>query len=449
MNKLPFIGGAYAGRAPVADTQRLVNWFVETDQREDRSRKQAVPTPGLTELAEFGAGTIRGLYAYNGLIFVVSGPNFYSATQAGLVTSLGSLNTSSGPVYFADNGVANGHQLMLADGDHGYIYDSDAQTFTMIDTADLPAPVSVVFQDGYFLTNDANSGRVRWSAGYDGTSWPPLQFATAEGDPDNTVRIISDHRLIWVFGERSTELWYDSGDADFTFQRYQGGFIERGCAAAASVVKSNNALIWLSRDAYGWGQVLMGASPEALKVLSTPQLEYQWSYAELGSAHAFAYQSQGHDFYVLTIPTIGRTFVYDHATQEWHERASGNAQWRAHGYCVMNGVHYVGDYASDKVYAIDTKNNTEDGVSITRTLVSPHINDNDRRLFFAAVQVIADSGNLSLAWSKDGGETFTPPITKAALPRAVWRRLGVSRDWVFKLTTTDQAVVLNALGEAR
>ena len=40
---------------------------------------------------------------------------------------------------------------------------------------------------------------------------------------------------------------------------------------------------------------------------------------------AYAYQEQGHTFYVLNFPTAGATWVWDVTTDVWHERGFWNA----------------------------------------------------------------------------------------------------------------------------
>jgi hypothetical protein len=57
-----------------------------------------------------------------------------------------------------------------------------------------------------------------------------------------------------------------------------------------------------------------------------------------------------------------------------------------------------------------------------------------------------------LQWSKDGGRTFGVEVWQPIglmgqyLNRAVWRNLGIARDWVFRLRVTDpvKVVIANA-----
>ena len=61
------------------------------------------------------------------------------------------------------------------------------------------------------------------------------------------------------------------------------------------------------------------------------------------------------------------------------------------------------------------------------------------------------TGNILLSWSKDGGQTYSTPMTSIGNmniknSRLVWYRLGVGRQWQFNLTDTrvSKKVLLNA-----
>jgi hypothetical protein len=92
--------------------------------------------------------------------------------------------------------------------------------------------------------------------------------------------------------------------------------------------------------------------------ISTHAIEYAiQNYAVLTDAIAYTYQQEGHSFYVLTFPTAGKTWVYDVATQMWHERAGFyNGEFTRHrSNCQMNFNHeiIVGDYENNNIYALD------------------------------------------------------------------------------------------------
>jgi hypothetical protein len=88
-----------------------------------------------------------------------------------------------------------------------------------------------------------------------GASIDPLDFASAEASPDRAVALLVDHKEVWIFGDNSVEVWYNSGAADYPLTPIQGAFNELGCVAPYSVAKLDNGIFWLGADARGQGMV--------------------------------------------------------------------------------------------------------------------------------------------------------------------------------------------------
>ena len=191
----------------------------------------------------------------------------------------------------------------------------------------------------------------------DGLTWDILDFSTVDGSPDALVSMIVDHNEIWLFGTQSVEVWYYNGDPDFPFARIQGAFNEIGCAAAYSVAKLDNGLFWLGADARGQGIVYRSNGYTGTRI-STHAIEFAIAqYGNISDALAYTYQQEGHSFYVLTFPSANATWVYDVATQAWHERASWeNSHFNRHrSNCQMafNSEVIVGDFVNGNIYAFD------------------------------------------------------------------------------------------------
>jgi hypothetical protein len=185
----------------------------------------------------------------------------------------------------------------------------------------------------------------------------PLTFSSADGSPDGVVAINVDHRQLWVFGTDSTEVWYNAGLANFPLSPIQGAFNEIGCVAAFSIAKLDNTLFWLGTDARGQGIVYRANGYGAARV-STHAIEYAIAqYGNLADALAYTYQQEGHSFYVLTFPSANATWVYDVATQAWHERAGWEngvfTRHRSNCQCNFGGNIIVGDFENANIYMFD------------------------------------------------------------------------------------------------
>jgi hypothetical protein len=229
--------------------------------------------------------------------------------------------------------------------------------FGQITDPDFPGAVTVGYLDGYFVFNEPNSQRFWVTSLNDGTAIDPLDFASAEGNPDNVVSLMVDHREVWLFGSNTVEVWYNAGLADFPLARIEGAFMETGCLAPYSVAKLDNSVFWLGSDARGNGIVYRNQGYNAQRV-STHAIEWQiQQYNVLNDAIGYSYQQDGHSFYVLVFPAAQATWVFDVSTGAWHERAFWDGvRFRRHrSNCQANfaGQVVVGDWEDGRIYAFD------------------------------------------------------------------------------------------------
>ena len=331
----PILGQSYVARSVNAADSRMVNLFPEATPQAGKTAGFLNRAPGLRLLEPLGTGPIRGLWSPDptGLYaYVISGNAFYRIDTSYNVENYGYVS-GTGQVSMADNGT----QLFIASNPDGYIFNMTTLIFAPITDPDFPGAVTVGYLDGYFVFNEPNSQRVWTTVLLDGSSVDPLDFASAEGSPDGLVSLIIDHREAWLFGTNSVEVWYDAGNAGFPLTRIQGAYNEIGCVAAYSVAKLDNGVFWLGGDARGEGIVYRTNGYTGQRV-STHAIEWQiQQYGDISDAIGYTYQQDGHAFYVLIFPSAGATWVYDVATDNWHERAAwvNGAYTRHRSNCQM------------------------------------------------------------------------------------------------------------------
>lgn len=476
-----FIGPAYTLKSRNVDCQRCVNLYPEINEMGKGKADEIAylrGTPGLEKLAEVGTGPIR-LVHFDGTkqdpdnpttrVFVVSGNEMYRFENlAGTWTStlLGTLDTSVGTVRAASNTVDLG-QTVFVDGTNTYLFkktpsDEDFGTYESFDLEKLDNATHVIYVDGYFIC--CNGTNQFYISELNGLNFAALNFASAEGDPDNIIAVISNRRDLWLLNERSIELWINTGNADFPYDRASGGFIEKGIAAKYSVAKIDNMVFWLGRDNFGQGVVYagQGLNPERI---STHAIETAiQGYADISTANAYTYQSGGHAFYVLNFAEA--TWVFDLSTKLWHERAFLNdgtlerQRPQYHAFIPEYGIHMLGDYANNKIYQYNDDYYFDDEDYIKRLRTSPHASSGEKNLFCSRFQLTIESGvgldgitqgtdpKVMLQISKDGGHSYGDEIWTSMgkigqrLARCIWRRLGVFRDVVFKVEITDPVKVI-------
>lgn len=455
--KFPFVGGSYRARSKFFDSQRTVNLYPEVSKSgTSKSIAALYGTPGLRLWKNFVGGNIRGMLRFSAnTALVVSGDKLYSVTASGISTLAGAIDAFSTPVSMASNGTT----VMIVTGPNGFFYTPGTGVLVQITDSDFVGADTVQFIDGYFAFNKTGTGQFQITQLY-GTDIDGLDFATAEGAPDLLLSLLVDHREIWLFGETSTEVFFNSGNPDFPFERIQGAFIEQGCAAKLSPAKLDNTVFWLTADERGQGMVqrAQGYQPQRI---STHAVEYAiGQYPTISDAVGYSYQQEGHSFYVLNFPTANATWVYDASTDEWHERAWRNpataalGRHRANCQIAFAGENLVGDWENGNVYVLDLDTYTDNGDLIPAIRQTPYIASTNLMMFFhklwidmeVGVGLVSGSGSdpeVMLDWSDDGGNTWSNEVRAKLgkigerLARVNFRRLGKSRSRVFRVTITD------------
>ncbi len=301
-------------------------------------------------------------------------------------------------------------------------------------------------------------------------TFDPLDFASAETNAEPIVAHIVNHNELLLFKESVTEIWRDSGNSDFPYSRDGNAAIEQGCAAKYSLTALDNTVFWIGRDKTGQGIVwrMNGYTPQRV---SHDGVEFAiQGYSDISDAWAYAYQQEGHTFYVLNFPTGNATWVYDVKESAWHERAylvpsTGQLQrHRATCHMFFGGQHVVGDWENGKLYALDLSIYTDNGDAQLALRSCAHVFDsNNKQLRIDWLEVLIEAGIglqtgqgsdpvIMVRWSRDGGHTWSPLRSMsmgkvgAFRTRARTGRLGKARDWVFEISVTDpvKRVIISA-----
>lgn len=466
-----FVGPAYTIQNISADNQRCVNLFAQPDESgAGKNRAYLLSTPGLLRFASLTGitvGGIRGTYtASNDRFFVVVGAALIELDASGTVVANHPLENETGTnlVSMTDNGT----DMMIATGPNAYWYNFAGDTLTPVTDAVFEGAVTCGFIDGYIVFNQPNT-QIFWITNLYSTVINPLGFASAEGNPDNLISLLVDHREIWLFGDISTEVWYDSGGANFPFSFIQGAYISHGIAAPFSAQRLDNTTFWLGNDEFGQGIVWRanGYAPVRISTFAIEQAMQR--YPTITDAIAWTYQQDGHSFYVLNFPSGDATWVYDAATGLWHERAylgtlavnDGQLhRGRPITHSFAFGKHIVGDWETGFLYQLTPKVFDDDNREVQRLRRAPFIDNELKRVFFSQFQLDMEVGQgspdteqpdpqISLRWSDDGGYTWSSYLIISMglagqyRKRVVWRRLGNSRQRIFEVSTGQNFVGLS------
>lgn len=445
---VPFAIQHYRHRSLPVSSQRVINWFAEAQPTDATARVVMLPTPGLVEFANVAlSGPIRGMCAMADRLYVVADDRVYRVAPTGGSANIGMI-TPGGPVSMATNGT----QVITVVPETGEAWTNTRfGALTPITDGDFLPAISVDVLDGYAVFVKQDSQEFFISALNDATSYDALDFASAEAAPDNLVTVKRVQKYLWLFGEQTTEIWESSGGDLFPFLRSQGMFIQRGCAAAFSVVSAFGRVFWLGDDLV----VYMNQDIEPVRISTHPIEQEISGYGGIQNAVAWAYEQEGHQFYVLTFPLDSVTWVFDLRTGVWHERSSfGYDGWRVPLGVEFAGGTFGGDARSGQLWRIDPVARRDGDVEIIRMLTGTSIHSDRKRVRHKSVEMHMETGvglatgqgSDPLVWlemSDDSGRTWSnsryASIGRmgAHQQRARWTRLGAARDRVYRLAVSD------------
>lgn len=480
--RIPLLGGAYEGISTNTSSQEAINFFYEPPAPGEGHIGAMVPVHGAGLFATLANnGGIRGMLfePQAGLLYVVSDNDLYSITANASATARDVLATTSGRVEMALNPIAK--EIVTVDGNTGLHYEIATTTGTDITDADFPDTATTVdYCNGRFLVNDpTTNGKFWWSDLNDGTAWGSTNFSTAQSLTSPVFKILVDKTdSIYLFGRERAEVWYNSGDPDFVFEKVES--IECGIEGAGTACRFDNTVAWLSRTQRGALQAVKAGAGYQPVVFSTPEVSAKWSrYSATEDAFAYVMQIDGHEFYIVTFPAAGATWAYDALTKLWHRRSAafgGGSPTREKANCYAfasgwasgggagPGAHILGDFnETGKLFAVSTSVYTFDSANMERRATGPTLAAmNESRLRFSEAQVdieegVADAGDtgnddeLTLSYSKDGGHTYSTGVqlnlgvgaSTGYATRLMQRKLGYGRSWVFRCyTDTPRKIII-------
>lgn len=440
------------GRSDSSDGSRLVNLFANIlPDSSDGPKVVLYGTPGTTLFAALPTWPVLAMIEMGDKLYAVTASRLYRVEWYGAYVDLGAVSIAGGRVSIATNGI----QIVFVDGTKGYYYSESDGLHELLGDGWYPA-TTVTFHDGYFIFNRAGTGQFFISnlldITFDATMW-----ATAEQAPDNTLCVISDKRLLWIFGKESGEVWIDTGNSLFPFERVPGTFIEVGILAPYTAAMIGGSIFWLGSD----GCVYRTNGYNQQKV-SSEAVEYSINTPLIEDAFAYTYSEEGHQFYVLTIPNKKITWVYDLATQLWHERSHFIfGRHISNCFCRLSkyGINFVGDFQNGNIYVMSMDSYTDDGAPIKHEAVFPQIHARGQGVTMYSLEIemendaqSLESPQVMMQWSDDGKKTWSKERWKPLgaigeyRRRAKWGPLGLFIRRNVKFTITDPIkVVINGV----
>ncbi len=447
--ELPVIGPAYKNQELPISAQETKGLFPEVNQ-EGKSLVSLRSFPGLKSFAT-ASGKHRGSHTFNGVYYCVNGDSLYSVTSDATVTNLGTI-TGSGFCDFA----SSADQMIITTGGTAYVYTDNLAEIT---DPDLVNPTTVGYLNSQFIfdNNDGNSGEFITSAIGDGSDVSALDFAIAESHPDDIKRVVIANELVYFFGGKTIEPWFNSGVGRPPFDRVNGRVRPYGLIGPQAVDTLGEFTYFI--DDKRRPHIMSGFSVQPIG--DVPLVDEWETYSTVSDAIGFAYTMADQTFFQVSFPTADKSWLFHAQSNSWVQTAYSADEVRHRGasHQYVYGKHLIADHSNGNIYEYDFKTYTDNGQPIVRERVTAAIHGGlygapGAEIFYGRVEFDLQTGEglltgqgvdptLMVSRSDDRGRTWSAEehyslgVQGDYLKRVTLHNEGSARERIYKLRFTD------------
>lgn len=442
--ELAFTDGFNESRSLPSMNRQCTGWYPKFIENGDAVEKRLYGTPGQVEIADTGSEPNRGSAVMADVPYFVNGTSLYRLNADYTTTTIGTIG-GFGRVSMPNNGT----QLMiLIPGGAGYIYDKDTVTLTTITATgftDNGAPQIAIFIDGYFMVN-TDSKKFIVSGLNDGLTWDPLDFGSAESDPDIIVSLVNFRNEAYILGSQTVEAFTNVGGADFPFQR-NGLILDKGCAAPFSIVATAGTFMFIGAGVNEEPSIYSVQGTQLVRISNdgVDLLLSGLSAAQMAQVNGYTYAQDSSVFACWEFPS--ETVVYGLDTGKWHKRTSQvtdaagairTVGWRSTALVAAYGNLICFDTQDGRVGEVGLTTYDEYGEDIHRVFDVTPLRAGKAPLFIPRIEVTVEAGVgntaapnpfIRMSTSRDGqsfgGERQRSMGAQGEFnQRSVWRRNG-------------------------
>lgn len=376
--------------------------------------------PGVAVNAAAATGAGRGIYAWKGNIYKVVGSILYKNN-----TSIKSnLTNSTGLVQWTEEHLTD--VLVFRDNDK-IVTVTTGDTVTEQADAQIPTGLvpGIAYLDTYIFVMTSD-GLIYNCDVDDITSWTAGNFISAVREPDDGVVLFKHHDYIGACGQWSTQFfWNASNPTGSPLLPVDGSTDSVGCASGTSLVTDGNISCWVARTQHG-GPKVVKLEKMQITTVSNPFIDkiLQLDTTNLDTSRAFGINIAGHFFYVLTLPTLDITLVYDVTTGlwagEWNSDPGTEAHFAYLAATYNDGEVYLLHESNGDDYKMSTATYQDAGTDINVEIVSdlwrgPKGYESNKNKSINRLTILGDeqtsTSNVTLQITKDDYQNYSTART--------------------------------------
>jgi len=352
-------------------------------------------------------------------------------------------------------------------------YSTDTNAVTQVTDSNITGANSVDFINNQFLYTKGGFTIVdgaQVGPGYtvvsnvgDGSAASGLNIIGSESNPDALIRDFVFEQVIYRFGLRTMEGWYNSGIGSPPIERLQGRILNVGLAAVNSIAETDQAFYWLGDD-----YAIYRASGGSEERISTDAISNEISkYSDVSDAIGNTFTLEGQNFYQITFPSGNKTFVINESLGQngWFELSSGinsplsSSKYQGASFINAYGKNLVADIDNGNVYELDLDTYTNNSEPLQRIRVTQSVNGEllgakGKRIQMSCLKLIMETGvgiisgqgdnpRIMIEYSDDGGNSWNggswPKVGRLGefTLQVEWFNLGSFYERIFRISTTD------------
>lgn len=372
---------------------RMVNCYAEKSQMD--GEYWIFKRAGLLKSSQpsGGAAAGNGMFNWLGDIYAVFGAVLYKNGS-----SVGSVDGTASYEFSSCLGAVP--KLQLGNGVKAYNYDT-ATGLVEITDGDFPIPFvkGWAYLDGtvYVGTPDAE---IHGSDINDPVNWDPLNFLTAQIEPDRGVALAKQLVYVVIFKQWSTEIFYDAANATGSpLGPVQGAKVNFGCVAADSVQSIDGILIWVCTNQSASTQVIKMEGLKA-EIISTDPVERLLDNVDFTTVYSLQFKNIGHRFYIFTSVVSNLTLVYDLDEKLWHQWTDSNGDYFPFSSVTYDSTtlrHQFQHESDGWIYLANESYYTDNGDPITADIYTPNFDGGTyRRKQLNVMKFVADQASGSV-----------------------------------------------------
>lgn len=392
---LPFDDGQRVFAEDLPDArQSVINWQLD-GAGAARLRPAIVNTlldPGVYNRTSGAAGGVIGAYVWRSvfnqrdyLVYVRSDRRIWAkdlitnvvtaiSDITGDADDLPSMLEGAAPVaIFAEDSqrltIAGGGQLQTWNGNIATL----TQKISAFSAGANEPPKSathVVGLANYLIANQValpgTNTQIFWSGLGDTNhiTWNPLNFNTADADPDSIMAIAGNLREVFAFGSKTVQAFGIGADPQLPFS--SSAAMAVGCSAPYSVIRNDEAFAWLDET-----RRFVKCDARSNSYISDDIDKLIRDFTTVTDCVGFRLRMAYWDLLVWIFPTEGKTYAYDQQAKKWFQWRGWNGvddfaaiRIAAYAFWSAGNMHIVGDSLYENLWTLDASATADTGPNL-------------------------------------------------------------------------------------